>query len=307
MNDSDRIPHNLRYDLRSPTPNASDVPSLEPDRASDEAEAVEGARAALLEARNEYAAGEISFAEYKEQEAQLTAVINGPQPLTGPKALTTLSRTAHTTLDSVDRTQVIPHSVDIFEDAPTGYLDPSHEEEMLNAIDATLTNGPIDQQPSSYKSPRVTEKEKEKDFQLHNPVSVYNWLQRHSEKASLPKETEKEPRHEENNVEVPVQKPRPSPKPSPAGIGSSKPNRKRTSSSLIPRQELEELILDDEGFVIAGAEEPAFNFNRKRKRDDDAYRPKGGSSKAKKRPKRESISTSTRRVEPDLEEEDAAE
>jgi len=299
VNDSNKIPPSLRYDLRSPTPTISDVPLLEPDQPTFEAQDVEGARRALMEARHEYEAGEITLADYQEQEAQLSTMINAPP--VGPRSFASLSKTTHTTLESVDPSTMIPEkSLDIFDEVPMGYLDPSHEDEMLVTIDTFLATAPPDSQPFLPRPPRLTDKEKEKDFQLRNPVSVYNWLQKHGTKV-IPHDNEKEARHEDSHhAEAAALKPRPSPKaPSSVGTGSTKPSRKRASSALMPKQEPEELLLDDEGFVIGGGEEPAPD-KKKRKRDDDAYRPKGGSSRARKRTKGSSGAVA-KKTEPDVE------
>lgn len=302
VNDSNKIPTYLSYDLRSPTPNISDVPLLEPDRPSHETHDAEGARAALMEARHEYEAGEITLADYQEQEAQLATMINAPAPAEGPRSLAILSKTTHTTIESVESSTMDPQSsLDIFEEIPTGFLDPNHEDEMLAKIDNFLATAPRDSAPFLPRTPRPTDKEKEKDFQLHNPVSVYNWLQKHGTKV-IPHDNEKEARHEDvHPTEAAVLKPGPSPKPSSSvGTSSTKPSRKRASSSLVQKQEPEELLLDDEGYVIAGTDEPAPE-KKKRKRDDDAYRPKGGSSRARKRTKGSSGSA-VKKVEPDVEE-----
>lgn len=307
VNDSKKIPSNLCYDLRSPTPNISDVPSLEPDRPSYEVQDIEGARAALVEARNEYQTGEITLSDYQEQEAQLSTMINAPPPTEGPKTLAVLLKTAHTTLDSVDPSTMNPQeSLDIFDELPTCFLDPNHEDDMLNVVDAFLATAPPDSQAFMPRPPRPTDKEKEKDFQLHNPVSVYNWLQKHGTKV-IPHEAEKEARHEEVHPAEPAAlKPRPSPKPSSSAANSStKPSRKRASSSLVAKQEPEELLLDDEGYVIGGGDEPAPE-RKKRKRDDDAYRPKGGSSRARKKTKGSSGAV-VKRVEPDVDEQEEEE
>ncbi|KAK4692192.1 hypothetical protein P7C71_g4961, partial [Lecanoromycetidae sp. Uapishka_2] len=302
VNDSTKINPSLHYDLRSPTPNVSDVPLLEPDQPAYEAQDVEGARAALMEARHEYEAGEITLADYQEQEAQLSTVINAPARADGPRSLTALSKTTHTTLECVDPSTMNPQgSLDIFDDTPTGFLDPRHEEDMLFMIDAFIATAPPESQRFIHRPPRMTDKEKEKDFQLRNPVSVYNWLQKHGNKV-IPHEHEKEARHEDvHPAEAVALKPRPSPKPtSSTGTSSTKPTRKRASSSLVAKQEPEELLLDDEGYVIAGTDEPPPE-KKKRKRDDDAYRPKGGSSRARKRAKGSSGNV-VKKVEPDVEE-----
>ena len=303
MNDSVKIPPGLRYDLRSPTPSLSDVPTLTTDRSIYEGQDVEGARAALMEVRHEYETGEITLAEYQEHERQLSAMINALPPNVPKSLAKDLSKTTHTRLDLVDPSNFPPESsLDIFDDTPTAYLDPTHEDEMLATIDNYLATAPPDSQPFLPRPPRMTEKEKEKVFQLHNPVSVYNWLQKHSTKV-ITHDIEKEARHDDTLPAETVLKPRPSPKPSSSvGMGSTKPSRKRASSSLVQKQEPEELMLDDEGYVIGGGDEPAPE-RKKRKRDDDAYRPKGGSSRARKRTKGSSGAI-LKKLEPDFDAEE---
>lgn len=283
INDSTNVPPHLRYDLRSPTPNASDVPALEPDLDSYETSEVAGARAALRELRSELDGGHISLAEYREHEAPFVAIINAPHALNAPKTLGNLSRVSHTSLSSVPAAGM---PGDLVEAAPTGYMDPVHEEEYLSNLDNFLANIPPESQPVLPRQPKPTDKEKEKDAQLHNRVSVYNWLRMHDDKLSSHNNEKEAPILNANALDLSNHKAKPSPKPSSSvGTGSTKPSRKRASSAVVPKQDPEEEVIDEEGFVIAGGSEaPAIKGKRKRE-NDDAYRPKGGSSKARKRTK----------------------
>lgn len=171
--------------------------------------------------------------------------------------------------------------------SPIGYLAPTHEEEYLASLDNYLETEPPDSHLPLLRRPKPSEKEKEKDAQLHNPVSVYNWLRAHSDIKAVIHDVEKEaPAPSANHTEIASQRAKPSPKPpSLASTGSVKPSRKRASSALLHKQEPEEELLDEEGYVIArGSEQPAIKGKRKRE-NDDAYRPKGGSSKSRKRTK----------------------
>lgn len=301
INESSKIPPRLRFDLRSPTPNESDVPALEPDLGPGETQDVESARAALREARAEFEGGQTSQAEYRETEASLTAMINAASQ--APQRLANLSRITHTTLACVPPPGM---PIDLIEDSPAGYLDPLHEEEYLANIDGFLSAAPPDAQPALPRHPKPTEREKEKDAQLNNPVSVYNWLRSHSDTKSITQEVEKEPASATSNIPEPIhQKAKPSPKPpSSAGNGTTKPSRKRASSAIMLKQELEEELLDEEGYVIAGGSETPASRGKRKRENDESYRPKGGSSKSRKKTK-SSNGAVVKKTDPEIEEDEA--
>ena len=287
VNESIRLSPSLRYDLRSPTPNATDVPALEPDLPPRSADEVEGARAALREARYELEAGQISRADYNEHEAALSAIINGPQIQDAPKSLANLSKVTHTELSSVDP---ITMPSELLGESPTGYLTPAREDEVLDKLDTFLASAPSDAQVPLPRQPKPTDKEREKDAQLHNPVSVYNWLKNDKEKQKekhqpYPHDLETDAHASSAHNSEPPHKSKPSPKPpSSSGATSTKPTRKRASSSLVPKAEPEEEILDEDGTVLQGGGE-ALDKKKRKRENDDAYRPKGGSSRARKRTK----------------------
>ena len=265
MNDSSKIPPNLRYDLRSPTPNASDVPALEPDLAPQSLQDIENARSALQEAKYELQCGQIMQVEYDEHEASLSTIINAPLLQDTPHSLANLSRTTHTTLSSLNENTLPGSMPDLLEESPTGYLTPSHEDEMIRRIDDFLDNAPPDSNLILPRHTKPTDKEREKDAQLHNPVSVYNWLKAHTERAqkSLPAEVEADPHPSSAQASEAPPKIKASPKPLPLAGTSTKPTRKRASSSLVPKQEPDEMIIDDEGYVVGADELPE---KKKRKR-----------------------------------------
>lgn len=304
INDSNKIPPRFRYNLRSPTPNASDVPDLEPDHDQHEPPEVEGALAALREAKAEFDGGYITLDDFKQTEKSLRTIIDEAQASMAPQTLTKLSRITHTTIASVLPSGMPADLVDV---SPTGYLTSAHEEEYLASLDNYLETEPPDSHLPLPRPARPSEKEKEKDAQLHNPVSVYNWLRAHSDTKAVTHDVEKEaPAPSANNSDPASHRAKPSPKPpSSASTGSAKASRKRASSALLPKQEPEEELLDEEGYVIAGgSEQPAVKGKRKRE-NDDAYRPKGGSSKSRKRTKGGSgVALKKLTPEPEAEEED---
>jgi hypothetical protein len=242
-NGSSRIPPHLRYDLRPETPSESAVPGLEPDVASRRDIDPSSARAALEEARTELRNGLISVDSYRQLEAALGGAVGKSM------SLSQLNRTLHTTLESLSEDQ-LPH--DLADEAPAGYLSLEHEEDYLNALDAALEGRPI---PDSHP---IRSNEREKDMALRNPMSVYNWLRKHQPQVFL--------QDSDSSADKPVQKP----------AGTAKAPRR---SNIVPKQETE--IIDEEGFLLSGTHEAP--LRSKRKREDEPYRPKGGSSRPSKR------------------------
>ncbi|MCJ1466414.1 hypothetical protein MMC07_005033 [Pseudocyphellaria aurata] len=256
VNESNHVPFHLRYDLRSPTPDATDVPALEPDRSPNKIHDANGARAALEEAKVELTTGQITPNTYKDLEIELLETINKPI-----RIFAQLDDTPHTTLSSVTPND-LPSDLD--EDAPTGYLSPDHETEFLLNLDNTLGNPPLGSRPIiSSQLAKANEREREKESQLRNPVSVHNWLRKHH-----PQVFQEEPGPEKLPSRSVAKV---SPKPSNPPKASKRP-------STVPKQENE---YDDEGFLIGGTFE--LPPKSKRKREDEPYRPKGGSSRPTKR------------------------
>lgn len=278
INSLEKVPPHLRYDLRSPTPDASAVPPLEPDISPSSPSEVESARLALEEARQDLHAGQMTPNTYKSMEASLCAIIHHTN------SLANVSRTTHTSL-AVMNSHTMP--IDLLDENPIGYMPPAQEDEYLSSLDTFLANSPPDIQPALPRPSRPTDREREKDSQLHNPVSVYNWLRVHRPGVFLqdpkdPKEPKepKESSHAKDSTSEPAGH-RPSPKPV-----SSSGTKAARRTTLVAKQETEPEpeIIDEEGFVIGGGVEiPA--AKSKRKREDDAYRPKGGSSRPRKRTK----------------------
>ena len=259
VNESNRIPPHARYDLRSPTPDALAVPALEPDRSPRRAYDGNEARAALDELKTDLTTGQITPRSYSQLEASLSDAINKP------KLLAQLDNTPHTTLGSV-----FPHNLpsDLDEDTPTGYLSPDHEDEFLSSLDTTLEVALLDSRPiAPLQTAKSSARDKEKEAMLRNPVSVYNWLRKHHPQVFL---------QDEPNSDKSTQKhaPKPSPKP-------SNPTKSSKRISAVPKQEQE--ILDEEGFLVETTSEVP--VKAKRKRDDEPYRPKGGSSRPTKKKK----------------------
>ena len=313
VNDSDKIPPYFRYDLRDPIPAESEVPALSPDHGYEEGINVDRAEQALEEARRELESNLIDLATYEALETALGAIINRP------RLLTKLSETSHSVLhgDKAVAPQDLPTNVD--EVTPACYLSPAYEEDFYSSLDRYLESAKPD---APYMPPplKPTDRERERDTQLHNPMSVYNWLAKHRADFAVDSKDEGEgggggsggggggtrgeksirgggPEKTNNNSNN--KKPS-SPKPTPAPSRGSK--RDRTSTIHKSPKTTESAVaemLDDEGFVI-GREVNSTSTTtaagtaavigggggkgkRKRGGEDEAYRPKGGSSRPSKR------------------------
>ncbi|KAJ5116455.1 hypothetical protein N7456_000803 [Penicillium angulare] len=132
-----------------------------------------------------------------------------------------------------------------------GYFTPEHETEYYLALDAKLGDEAAGTQLA--RVPEVpTFAEREKEATMRNPASVYNWLRRNQPQTL-------------QDHEVASEK------------STSRPSNAR-SSKRAPAQRKEEDTMDED----TGEAEPTPKGKRKRE-EDTGYRPKGGSSRPKKR------------------------
>ncbi|MCJ1371263.1 hypothetical protein MMC20_002478 [Loxospora ochrophaea] len=265
INSSQRLAPHLRYDLRSPTPSLSAVPALSPDLSPRKTTpSLKAALSALQEAKIELTTGQIFPETYTEIEDELTAIINAPRPLSRLD-----TQTPHTFLSSVPADE-FPSDLD--ETHPIGYLSPTHEETFLATVDAALSPASAPRQPTSHPI-RTSEKyDREREAQLRNPVSVYNWLRKHHPQVFL--------QDNESTSEKPSTRGGGGSKATAAGgEKGAKSSNKRQSAQI--KQEHE--VIDEEGFVVGGAPVVEGSGKTKRKREDEPYRPKGGSSRPTKK------------------------
>ncbi|KAI4209531.1 MAG: hypothetical protein LQ349_009541 [Xanthoria aureola] len=282
-NQSHRVPPPLRYTL-SPTPSPSAVPSLEPDDPQPATHpSPHSAHAALEEARQEFSRGEMSPARFREIASQLKPYLQNPTPLSS-----IFNRVPHTTPESFPPDELPPS---ILPSDTLAYLTPSHEDTYLSRLDVALwSSNPEAALTALDREHPLSAKDNQRDHLVRNPVSAYNWLRKHrpvlfsNTDSGGPAEAGQE------------RKPKPSPKPNTShpsvkgerGGGGRGPN-KRDRESGAPTTRLEPEMLDEEGNVIGGAFDGAGAMGStgrggKRKRgEDDAYRPKGGSSRPGKR------------------------
>ncbi|KAL8824937.1 MAG: hypothetical protein Q9170_007992 [Blastenia crenularia] len=283
LNASDRVPAPFRYTL-SPTPSPSAVPSLEADDPQPPSSSHIDASTATIklgEAHHMFSRGQISPARYQEIEAQLHPYIHEPKPF---ESLST--QIPHTILQSVPLDTL---SMDLSAENPT-YLTSTHEDTYLNNLDAAISSSSYADQeiafPIAPKRETIAQsmKDTNKDISLRHPVSAYNWLRKHKPDLFASMQLS------DFSIRESAQerKPKPSPKPNtshPGGSRGGSGKRERVSGAhLKPEPEM----LDDEGNVIGGGLDGAGGAisakGGKRKRgEDEPYRPKGGSSRTAKR------------------------
>ncbi|KAF2812054.1 uncharacterized protein BDZ99DRAFT_568810 [Mytilinidion resinicola] len=260
INDAARIPGHLRFDLRSPSPSESVVPSLEADTDPDPI----AIQTALREAREELVTGQLSPEEF----ARIESTLSSRTLALGPRTLSKLAAsTPHTS-------QPPAHLDDLHlgDNAP-GYLSPNHEEEYLLAADAALMDPSVyDPQSRDGRPLRLATHAQlptDKELSLRNPDSVYNWLRKNQPQVFL---QDKDPHHAENASEKSSAKP---------GGGGHRGKRPSAVSTSTPGPKTEQDALDDEiGFI---PEAGAAGAKRGKNKDDEPYRPKGGSSRPPKR------------------------
>lgn len=257
------LPPHLKYDIGTLPPDVESVPSLESDRSPQ--------RRLSIKAEDDPSLNIPSDA------SRLTALT---------KSLSTLTtHLPHTTLASVSAENMLPS--DLESDEPTGYYSPSHEASHLAVLDYSLGLGPCPNveapKPASLML-RINDKEKErhKQQELNNPVSAYNWLRKNQPQVFL-QDSEKEKDGEKSVVKEVVKK---------EGAPKASPKPKAARRSAVKKEKEEvEVVYDDEGYPIGGpsldeVQPPGTGRGKRKRQGDEAYRPKGGSSRANKRKKR---------------------
>jgi hypothetical protein len=186
-----------------------------------------------------------------------------------PKPLSALEKTTPHTRPTPAALSQLP---ELTSEQPLGYYDASHEEEYLSGLDAVLAdpNGyPYeDGRPvRAYERIVVTDKE----VSLKNPMSVTNWLRRNQPDVFL------QDKYEER-ASAKAQKQAAASEP---GGNSRKRASLASLQTPIAAKSEQDATLDDE---LGGLPDAPFGSGRgKKSREDEPYRPKGGSSRPAKR------------------------
>ncbi|KAJ5118570.1 hypothetical protein N7448_010278 [Penicillium atrosanguineum] len=212
------------------------------------------ARTALKEAKAELAGGNLSASAFRQVEQS----IKRNKEFAPSMQYSNLSQVPHTNPIAPDQEKGAGAA-----ERKLGYFTPEHETEYYLALDAKLGDEAAALQLGRVPDP-PTFAERERDASIRNPASVYNWLRRNQPQTL-------------QDHEVASEK------------SASRPSNQRASKRApVQRKEEDKEVLDEDG---ADAEPTPKN---KRKRDEDTgYRPKGGSSRPKKK-KEESTPTANR-------------
>lgn len=202
------------------------------------------ARTTLKEAKAELASGNLSKSAYRQVEES----IKRNKEFAPSMQYASLCKVPHTSGAAVGEEKKLNDL-----ERKLGYFTPEHETEYYLALDAKLGDEAAALQLERIPDP-PTFAEREREASIRNPASVYNWLRRNQPQTL-------------QDHEVASEK------------SVSRPSNARTSKRApAPRKDDDKDLYDDDGMDV----EPT--PKNKRKRDDDTgYRPKGGSSRPKKK------------------------
>ncbi|KAF1986279.1 hypothetical protein K402DRAFT_356273 [Aulographum hederae CBS 113979] len=250
MNENPHIPNYLRFDLSPESPSLSAVPSLEPETALDPTEC------AVKDLQRDFMRGVVTEEEFTDSLERILR--DQPAKL---KSLSTLVATTSHSVPAPDQ----PLPADLEGDILPGYLDYEHEEEYLADIDRVLNEPSAWADDTSGRPLRVAEKPQisDKELAVRNPMSVTSWLRRYQPDVFLQDKDkpDKDAASEKSTAR-----------------GGNK--GKRASNAHASKPVVDVPAEDAETWE---AEATPSGKGRRKTKDDDAYRPKGGSSKPTKR------------------------
>ncbi|KAF4309995.1 hypothetical protein GTA08_BOTSDO03169 [Botryosphaeria dothidea] len=245
INDTPKIPQHLRFLLDIPYGPDAVVEPHDPDTLHRK----------LQEAREDFTAGRITQDEFAAREAALTAQFPGLDR----KALAELLKTPHTHLLPPEQ---LPD--DLVGESLAGFLSPNHEEEYLKELDVALGDSSLyDPNDTSGRPIRLPARDipSDKELQIRNPDSVYNWLRKHQPQVFL--------QDKENDKGDAAEK-------GPKGGNGRGGGKRGQAAAATPMKADPD---DDDAFVP----ETGSGRGKRSKVDDEPYRPKGGSSRPSKR------------------------
>jgi hypothetical protein len=208
----------------------------------------------------------LSAEEYKQAEESTNAA---PHHL-APKPLSRLLTTPHTEFPADN----LPE--DLTGEELPGYYTPNHEEEHILALDAKLADGDANLHDKSGKPLTISDKNifNDKELSFRNPVSAYNWLRKYQPQVFLQDKPDQENASEKSAAR--------------AG-----PGRKKSRAEAAHKEPKADHDADDDTFVEFGS-----SRSKRTNKEDEAYRPKGGSRGAKrKREEGDTPSGSRKRVQ----------
>ena len=248
MNSHPQVPARLRYDLREPS--AVEQPTKHID--------IDEAAVALRSARHKVFKGELLQADYEQFEQSLLDTVEFAP------------RRSYAALLKSNPLESNPvGNPDLSGSLAGGLLSAKQEEQYLHSLDLYCTrqvaiprSHALSNLGTRQSMTQDKQNEREREYQLKNPVSVYNWLRKNQPQVFLQDPDEKQK--------------------------AAASSRKSKRESLAKKNDLE--LYDEEGVPIE-----VNGSKNKRKRDDDGgYRPKGGNPRPTKRRKDETGRTSKR-------------
>ena len=245
LNAMPHIPKSTRFDLR-PRYEASKIKSEIESQVKTE----EDGHLALRKGRYQLQLGQIGVSEYED----LKASVMHSDPFLAEASYAELLKT------SLLPARMQTASEESISDGLNPYLPAREEEQYLQSMDAYINGSALTPRSHVTSTAKMTSAELNRETQLKNPVSVYNWLRKHEPKVFL---QDHEPATEKAPKAV-----------------ASRVSKRNTNRDSIVKQEPE--LYDEDGIAVdtngAG--------KGKRKRDEDGgYRPKGGNSRPSKRRK----------------------
>lgn len=207
-----------------------------------------------------------------------------------PRSLDTLETTTPHTRPSLASIDNIPQ---LKLEEPLGYLSPAHEEDYLCSLDAVLShplepgaydiNDPANNDGRPFRPfDRSTALITDKEVSLKNPMSVTNWLRRNQPEVFLQDKYEERTNAKASRqaaAEAAAATGGPS---GPGGHGgrSKRASMASVSTPVAPKAD-EDMADEETGFYHETGKSSA--RGTKRTRDDEPYRPKGGSSRPKRK------------------------
>ncbi|EQL29590.1 hypothetical protein, variant [Blastomyces dermatitidis ER-3] len=172
LNNSIRVPPELRYNLDLPGSKLPRLHSPEPEHYQQESYDTETAREALRVAKERLLAGEIKADQCRRLEESLLQSENFAPAV----QYSSLLKVPHTTSSIHGDHPAMKCDMD----STLGFLSPEHETEYAAALDAASAGEPRPAGKSASAASR------DREAAIRNPVSVINWLRKHqpSKRAS---------------------------------------------------------------------------------------------------------------------------
>ncbi|RMZ90622.1 hypothetical protein DV736_g2144, partial [Chaetothyriales sp. CBS 134916] len=249
LNSLPQVPSSLRFNLDTKYESGGQLSDIS-SQITDE----QSGHIALRKARYQLQLGQINACEYSNLKR---SILRAPA-FAADTSYTSLTKYAAAI------SQTSPGIADAPGHLVSPFLGTKQEDQYLQSLDSCIagTSSNVRAHATHSLGTKHVEKssERDKEIQLQNPVSVYNWLRKHEPKVFL--------QDNESTTDKTTR-----------ATGSRLSKRNANRDSII-KQEQE--MYDEDGFAI----DVSNTAKGKRKRDDDGgYRPKGGNSRSSKKKK----------------------